>query len=36
MSDTSKFRLVSEWLGESLVGSFLFEVLGSKVYEVDC
>jgi hypothetical protein len=31
MSDDSKFRLVSEWLGDSLVGFFLFEVLGSKV-----
>jgi len=30
MSDDSKFRLVREWLGESLVGSFLFEVLGQK------
>jgi len=36
MSDTSTFRLVGEWLGESLVGFFLFEVLGSKVYEVHC
>ena len=30
MSDDSKFRLVSEWLGESLLEPVLFEVLDQK------